>query len=154
MFAGHRNFSLWSEIVRAEKSLRGGLVLFHFLEKLLDPEGALFGNVEREVQFGQAAHLQALDELVANVTGSVLERFNGAILLLGIIRTHDNEDTRMLHVRLNTDFTDADMALEAGIFQFAGKHGVDFVGDLLADAFMTMVRAHLDLTWLRKRSAS
>jgi hypothetical protein len=40
----------------------------------------------------------------------------------------------MLHVRLNADFADANVAFEARVFQLADEHGVEFVGDFLADA--------------------
>src|SRR5579859_1075480 len=134
-----------------EFALLGGgrLVFFHFLEQLLDAQRALFGKIEREVKFRQAAHLQTLDELVANITGRMFERFDGAIPFLGIAGTHNDKYARVLHVRLNANFAHADVAFEARIFQLAGKHGVNFVGDLLADSFVTMTRgAHFDLTSL------
>jgi hypothetical protein len=44
----------------------------------------------------------------------------------------------VLHVRLHADFAYADIALEARIFQFAGEHGIDFMGDFFAYAFVSM----------------
>src|SRR5215813_14424089 len=96
--------------------LRGRrLVLFHFLKELLDTLSAFFGVIECKVKIGQAPELQALDQLVANEPGSVLERFYGASLLFRIARAHRNKDACMLHVRLNADFADNDIAFEARI---------------------------------------
>jgi len=113
------------------------------LEELLDALDMLLGEIEGEVEVGQAAQLKALDELVADEAGSVFKRLDGVGLLFGVFGADTDEDAGVLHVGLHADFADADIAFEARVFEFAGKHGIDFVSDFFAYAFVSVMVGHV-----------
>jgi hypothetical protein len=118
------------------------VVGFHLLEELLDTLHVFLRKVEGEVQIGKAAELEALDELVANEAAGVFEGLNGVGLLFGVLGSDADENAGMFHVGLHADLADTDVALEAWILEFAGKHGVDFVGDFFANAFVSVMVGH------------
>jgi hypothetical protein len=72
-------------------------VLFHFFEDLIDALGVFLGIVEGEVQFGDAAELQAFDNFVADEIGGVFESFDGA-LLFGLRAACAYQDASVAHV--------------------------------------------------------
>src|ERR1700733_13344 len=99
----------------------------------------LLRKVQCEMQVRQPPKLQPLYELAAYVTRSVIERLDRVGLFLA--RAADIDvDARMLHIRLHADLADDHRPLQPRIFQLPGQHGVDFVRDLLAHAFMTVIR--------------
>src|SRR5574340_691215 len=65
----------------AAASRRGGFVLLHFLQQLLDALGVFLGLVQCEAQFGRAPKLQTLDEFPPDVSRRVLHRLDGRGLL-------------------------------------------------------------------------
>jgi len=52
---------------------------------------------------------------------------------------HVDKHARVLHVWLNADFASHHHAFQSRVFQFAREHGVDFVRDLLAYAFVAVI---------------
>ena len=124
----------------------GGLIGLHLLQELFDAFDVFLRKIEGEVEIGQTPELKALDEFMANKAGSVLESLDGVGLFLGVFGADAHEDAGVLHVRLYADFADADIAFEARVLEFADKHGVDFVGDFLAHAFVTMrIGTHMEV---------
>ena len=61
-------------------------------EDLVDSGGVLFGVVEREVEIGHAAKLQAFENFVTDETDRMFERLDGAFLLFFSAASSD-EDT-------------------------------------------------------------
>src|SRR6185369_9936042 len=58
--------------------------------------------------------------------------------------TSVNEHACMLHIRLDAHFADHHHAFQSWILELAREHSVDFVRDLFAHAFVTMIgRTHL-----------
>ena len=110
----------------------------HLFEKLVDAGSVVFGVVQREVEFRYPAKLEALEDLVTDEADSVFEGLDGAFLFFfGAARA--DEDAGIAAVRREADFIDHDRDFQARILEFAGQHGVDFMGDFFADAFVTMV---------------
>lgn len=107
-------------------------------EELVDAGCVLFGIIEREVEIGQTAKLEALENLVADKTHSVLEGFNGALLLL-FRAARSDKDARVPAIRSKTDFVDHNGNFQTRIFELAGKHGIDFMSDFFADSFVSVV---------------
>src|SRR5467141_5129319 len=90
------------------------------------------------MQFRHAAELQPLDQLPPDVPGSMFERLDRVGLLL--VRPLDaDEYPRVLHVRLDAHLAGDHAYFQPRIFQLPRKHGVDFVGDLLAYAFVPVI---------------
>src|SRR5579863_1141465 len=121
-----------------ERSCRRRGILFHFFEELVDALGVFLRVVEREVELGDAAELQALENFVANVVGGVFEGLDGAFLF-SFGAAGADIDTGVAAVRSEADLVNDNRNLQARVFEFAGQHGVDLVGDFLADAFATVV---------------
>src|SRR6266852_3136268 len=120
----------------------GGLVLFHFLQELFDAFNVFLGEVQSKVQLRHAAKLQPLDKFPPDVSRSMFERLDGVGLLL-VGSLHVDENARVLHVRLDAYFAGDHAAFQPRIFQFTREHGVDFVSDLLAHAFVSVIgRTH------------
>ena len=68
----------------------------------------------------------------------MFERFDGTTLLrFGAAGTDKNAG--VAHVGSDADLVDDDGNLKTRVLEFAGKHGVDFVGDFFADAFVTVI---------------
>jgi len=68
----------------------------------------------------------------------MIERLDGVRLLL-VRSLHANENSRVLHVRLHAHFAGHHADFQARILQFPRQHGVDFVSDLLAHAFVSVI---------------
>src|SRR6516164_10496053 len=138
--------SVVAGVTRASSRIRFRLrrvVGLHLLEKLLDALDMLLGKIEREVQFGEAPHLETLNQLVANVSRGVFEGLDRVGLFLAFFRAHAHEDPCVFHVRLHPDSAYTDIPFKAGIFQLSSKHGINLVGNLFAHTLVTMmVRAH------------
>ena len=101
------------------------------------------GEIQGEVQLRQAAKLQPLDDFAADVASGVFQRLD-RVGLLFVRSPSVNEHARMLHIRLDAHFADHHHAFQSWIFELAREHGVDFVRDLFAHAFVTMIgRTHL-----------
>ncbi len=77
-------------------------ILLHFFEDLVDALGVFLGIVEGEMEFRDAAELQAFDDFVANEIGGVFESFDSAFLFsLGTARADQNSS--VAHVRRDDD---------------------------------------------------
>src|SRR5260370_41402783 len=99
------------------------------------------------MQFRHAAKLQPLDQLPPDVPRSMFERLDRVGLrLVGPLDA--DEHARVLHVRLDAHFAGDHAYFHPWIFQFPSKHGVDYVGDLLADAFVSVI------PWSHRRPCS
>ena len=107
-------------------------------EELVDAGCVLFGIIEREVEIGQPAKLEALENLVADETHSVLEGFNGTLLLF-FRAARSDKDARVPAIRSETNLVDHNGNFQTRIFELAGKHGIDFMGDFFADSFVSVV---------------
>jgi hypothetical protein len=125
-------------VERRARLRRGRLVLLHLIQELVNPLGVFLRVVEREVKLRETPELEPLDQLAPNESGSMLEGLDGVGLLFSG-SLHVDEDARVLHIRLDTDFADHDHALEPRVFQFTRQHGVDFVSDFLAHTFVTVI---------------
>src|SRR5579859_3272767 len=117
---------------------RSRLVLLHLFQELVDSFRVFLRVVQREMEFRQPAKLQPLDQFAADESGGMFQRLDGiALFFCGAL--HVDEDARVLHVRLDTHLADHHHAFEAWIFQLSGEHGVNFVSDLLAHPFVTVI---------------
>ena len=123
---------------RTKKSCGGRGILFQFFEELVDALGVFLGVVEGEMEFGDAAELEAFENFVANKISGVFQGFDGAFLF-GLGAADADHDAGVAHVLGDKDLIDDHGHFETRILEFAGQHGVDFVGDFLADAFVTVV---------------
>src|SRR6185437_9779968 len=86
---------------------------------------------------------QPLDDFAADVSRGVFQRLD-RVRLLFVRATSVNEHARMLHIRLDAHFADHHHAFQSWILELAREHSVDFVRDLFAHAFVTMIgRTHL-----------
>jgi hypothetical protein len=108
-----------------------------FAEKLLDAARAIDGIVEEENNFGAAAHLDALDEFVADEAGGFLESFESVVAFGGSAFDGD-VDAGLLHIGRDANFGDHDICFEARVAEFAFEHGNDFVLNFFGDAFVTV----------------
>ena len=107
-------------------------------KELVDAGGVILGAVQGKVEIGYATQLQAFKDFVADEADGVFESLDGAFLFfLGTARADENPG--IAAVRRQTDFVDDYGNLEPWVFEFAGQHGVDLMGDFFADAFVTMV---------------
>src|SRR5277367_415311 len=98
-----------------------GLGILCFLQKLVDSLAVFLGVIENEMNFGSAAQLDSLGQLVANVTDCREETCEG-ILLLGFASYHADEYTRVLEVGCHANFGDRDKPLDARVLQFTDNH--------------------------------
>ena len=122
----------------AGKSCGRRRVLLHFFEELVDALGVFLGIIEDEVKIGDAAKLQALQNFVADKIRGVFEGFDGAFLFGGGA-AHADEHSGVAHILSDEHLIDDDGHFEARVLEFAGEHGIDFVGDLFADAFVAVI---------------
>lgn len=108
-----------------------------FSEKLVDAAGALDGIIQKEVQLGGAAHLEALDEFVTDKAVGLVE---GLLGLGALFRSaFDGEiNARRFQIGSHADFGDEHVRSETRIAQLTFEHGHDFVLNFLGDAFVTM----------------
>jgi len=90
------------------------------------------------MEIGNAAQLETLENFVADVVGGVFESLDGAFLF-GFGASGADVDAGVTAIGRETDFVDDDGDFKARVLEFAGQHGVDFVGDFLADAFATVI---------------
>src|SRR5882762_6987503 len=90
------------------------------------------------MQFRYAAQLQPLDEFPPDEPRRMIERLDGVSLLL-VGPLHADEHARMLHVRLDAYFAGDHAHFQPRVFQLPRQHGVDFVRDLLAYAFVSVI---------------
>jgi hypothetical protein len=123
---------------RKEKSCGGRGILFQFFEELVDALGVFLGVVEGEMELGDAAELEAFENFVTDKIAGVFEGFDSAFLF-GFSAANADQDAGVAHVLGDKDLIDDHGHFEAGILEFSSQHGVDFVGDFFADAFVTMV---------------
>ena len=109
-------------------------------KELVDTGGVILGAVQGKVEIGYATQLQAFKDFVADEADGVFESLDGAFLFfLGTAGGYENAGVAA--VGRQADFIDDHRNLEPWIFEFAGQHGVDLMGDFFADAFVTMVRS-------------
>jgi|SRR5579859_2677785 len=123
---------------RRARLRRGRLVFLHLFQEFVNALGVFLRVVQREVKLRETPKLEPLNQLAPYESGSVLERLDGVGLFFSG-SLHVDEDARVLHVRLDTDFADYDHALEPRVLQLTREHGVDFVGDFLAHTFVTVI---------------
>jgi hypothetical protein len=90
------------------------------------------------MEFGNAAELQAFDNFVTDEVGGVFQSFDGAFLF-GLGAACAYQDPGVAHILRDEDLIDDDGNFQARVLEFAGEHGVDFVGDFFADTFVTMI---------------
>src|ERR1700688_539748 len=99
-------------------ALRWWIRFLYFFQELFDALNFFLGKIEGEMQFGDAAQLQAFDQFAADVTGGMLQSFYSAgLLLIGAV--HADENAGVLHVLLHADFVGDDHAFETGVFELA-----------------------------------
>ena len=113
----------------------------------------LFRIVEGEVEIGNTAQLQALEDFVADETDSMLQRRDGAFLFV-FRSAGPDEHPGMPTVRRQTHLVHDNGDFQTRILEFAGQHGIDFVGDLFADSFVTVVGCGPDVRICTGKSIS
>ena len=112
----------------------------HLSQELIDSRSLLLRVIEAEVEIGHATQLQTFEDFVTDEADGVFESLNGAFLLfLGAPRADENAGISA--VGRQADFVDDHGNFEPRVFQFAGQHGIDLMGDFFADTFVTMVRS-------------
>src|SRR5580692_2316838 len=90
------------------------------------------------MELRQPPELQPLDEFAPDESRSMFQRLDRIALLFGG-PLHVDEHACVLHVRLHAHFADHYHAFEPRILQLTREHGVYFVSDLFAHAFMTVI---------------
>ena len=103
------------------------------------------------MKIGDAAKLQALQNFVADKVRGVFEGFDGAFLFGGGT-AHADEHASVAHILGDEHLIDDDGHFEARVLEFAGEHGIDFVGDLFADAFVTVIDGGHDFRTILQKS--
>src|SRR5271169_5888790 len=115
----------------------GRLLRLH--QKLVDSLGIFLGVIEDKMNVRRAAELDALGQLVANVTDGCGESPN-RVFLFGFVSHHAHEHARMFEVGRHADLGNCDEAHDPWIFQLTDDHNAKLVPNLLGNAFVPVSR--------------
>src|SRR5215467_5839675 len=105
--------------------------MLHLFQELVDAGSIVFGVVEREMQIGNAAELQTLENFVANEAHSVFQSLDGSAPFR-IGAAGRNKDPGVATVFGKADIVYHNRDFQTGITELARKHGIDFVSDFFS----------------------